>query len=231
MAAWKNLVPNRTVLREMKRETLLREAASAFNRQGFHATSLDEIARNLGVTKAALYYYFPNKNKLLHACFEQAMEAAFRHLEKAKKEGRNGRQKVIGALHGYLAEMIDELSCCVLLTEENALKPKERAALIAERDAYENALRELVREGIQDGSILRCDPKLAVFTMLGAMNWVPKWFSHDGPWESGQLAQALTDMLDRMLSAQPCEKLVGDVADVRLDRGENGQQYDARHRA
>src|SRR5437763_12062615 len=94
MATWKNTVPSRDALYEAKREALLREAASAFNRQGFHATSLDDIARNLGVTKAALYHYFPNKHALLRACFGKAMAVAFQSLERAQREGRTGREKL-----------------------------------------------------------------------------------------------------------------------------------------
>src|SRR5258708_12485243 len=93
MATWKNTVPSRDALYEAKREALLREAAAAFNRMGFHATSLDDIARNLGVTKAALYHYFPNKHPLLHACFGHAMEACFRNLPRPRGQRANGRQR------------------------------------------------------------------------------------------------------------------------------------------
>src|SRR4051812_3590769 len=62
VSVWNNIVPSRSMQRELKREALLRAAVSAFNRQGFNQTSLEEIAQKLGVTKAALYYYFPTKN-------------------------------------------------------------------------------------------------------------------------------------------------------------------------
>jgi TetR/AcrR family transcriptional regulator len=211
MATWKNTVPSRDALYEAKREALLREAAAAFNRMGFHATSLDDIARNLGVTKAALYHYFPNKHALLHACFGHAMAACFRNLERARGEGANGRERLRLTLRYYLGEMIDRLSCCVALMEENALLPKDRADIVAERDRFEQALRQLVRDGIADGSIVKCDPKLVVFAMLGTINWVPKWFRHDGAWSAEQLAAALTDLLDRMLSSVPAPALAADV--------------------
>jgi TetR/AcrR family transcriptional regulator len=82
--AWKGAVLDRTEQHTMKREAVLREAAAAFNRRGYHSTSLDELAANLGVTKAALYYYFPNKQTLLSACFAQVMQAGFRSLARAR---------------------------------------------------------------------------------------------------------------------------------------------------
>jgi TetR/AcrR family transcriptional regulator len=211
MTVWKNTALSRDALHEAKREALLREAAAAFNRRGFHATSLDDIARNLGVTKAALYHYFPNKNALLQACFEKAMAVAFASLEQARRKGTSGREKLRLTLSGYLEEMIDELNCCVVLMEEHALAPKDRAKLVQDRDRFEHALRDLVREGIRDGSIVPCDPKLAVFAILGALNWVPKWFRETGPWSALQLAESFTELFDRALSSKPASALTPDV--------------------
>lgn len=215
MTVWKNTALSRDALHEAKREALLREAAAAFNRQGFHATSLDDIARNLGVTKAALYHYFPNKNAVLQACFDKAMACAFNSLEHARRVGTTGRQKLRLTLSGYLEQLIDELNCCVVLIEENALAPKERAKLVQDRDRFEHALRDLVREGIRDGSIVPCDPKLAVFAMLGALNWVPKWFRDTGPWSALQLTSAFAELFDRALSSEPASTLTPDVGAVK----------------
>lgn len=212
MSSWSALVPSRDELYEAKRRALLREAASAFTRKGFHAASLDDIAQKLGVTKAALYHYFPSKHALLRECFARAMEVCFLGLEQAQRTGENGREKLLLTLRFYLKEMIDELSCCVVLTEENALLPEDHATLLQDRDRFEHALRELIREGIADGSIVPCDPKLAVFTLLGAINWVPKWFKHSGPWSAELVSQSLTDLLDRMLSAAPVGALPEDIA-------------------
>lgn len=214
--SWKSSARARDEQHELKRAVLLREAAVAFNRYGFHGTSLDDVAKNLGLTKATLYYYFPNKQALLRACFDRLMDAAFSSLETAKSQAKGGRDRLRLALRGYLEEMIDELSCCVVMTEESALAPEDRQTIVARRDKYEAELRGLVRQGIKDGSIVPCDPKLAVFTILGAINWVPRWFRHDGPWEGRQLAEAITLMLDRALSTEACDALPADVSKIHL---------------
>ncbi|MDQ2803370.1 MAG: TetR/AcrR family transcriptional regulator, partial [Pseudomonadota bacterium] len=102
MAVWRNTIPSRDELYEAKREVLLREAASAFNRHGFHATSLDDIAQRLGLTKAALYHYFPSKQTLLSACFTRAMEVAFASLDRARGEGGTGRDTLRRTVSYYL---------------------------------------------------------------------------------------------------------------------------------
>lgn len=217
VATWKNAVPNRRALHQLKREALLREAVSAFNQKGFHATPLEDIAASLGVTKAALYYYFPNKHALLFACFSEALRVAFLSLKHAKELGRNGLEKLQLTIQGYLTVALGELSQCVILTEEHALLPEHRDVIFHQRDEFEGALRDFVREGIQDGSIIKCDPRLAIFSIYGAVNWVPKWFSHKGSWRADQLACAMAELLCRSISSKPSASLPEDVSRIVVD--------------
>lgn len=215
MSRWNSAVPNRKTLHALKREAVLRQAVADFNQKGFHATSLDDIAQNLGVTKAALYHYFPNKHALLRASFDRALEVAFESLESARKLGGNGLQILGNTLKGYLVASLDDLSCCVVLTEHSALLPEDQKDLVAGRDRFEGALRDLVQAGIDDGSIIPCNTKLAVFTLLGSVNWVPKWFSSEGPWRNDQLAEALVSMLCRSLATAPVDSLPADISRIK----------------
>lgn len=212
MLTWKSAVPDNNEQRERKRETLLREAAAVFTRRGFHGTSLADIAENLGVTKAALYTYVQSKHELLFLCHSAAMDAAFESLKEALAQGTNGREKLILTLRKYLERIIGKQSFCVVILEEGALTPEHAEAIIGRRDLFEREMRNLVLEGISDGSIVRCNPRLVVFAMLGAVNWVLKWFSPDGMWNEKQLAFALVQLLERALSTQPAEALVEDPA-------------------
>jgi TetR/AcrR family transcriptional regulator len=212
------LFPTKEHVHGIKRQEVLREAAASFNFKGYHATSLTEIATSLGVTKAALYHYFPNKNSLLAACFEHAMEVAFASLERGRKQGKDGRERLVLTLAGYLSQLIDELNCCVVLMEEHALEPGDRAKLVRQRDRFERALRALVSEGIEDGSVVPCDPKLAIFVILGAMNWVAKWFRPSGPWKPEQITLALSQIFERTISSTPATALPRDVGDLPTHR-------------
>lgn len=214
MATWNNSVPNRHRIHQLKREALLREAVSAFNQKGFHATTLDDIAATLGVTKAALYYYFPNKHALLYECFSEALRVAFMALKSAREKGKTGLEKLHLTIQGYLTVALGELSQCVILTEEHALLPEHRAVIFKQRDEFEGALREFVREGIKDGSVIPCDPRLAIFAIYGSVNWVPKWFSHKGEWKAEQLAAAIASLLCRSISSHPNPALSTDVANI-----------------
>ena len=131
------MFPTKADVHGIKRQEVLREAAASFNFKGYHGTSLTEIATSLGVTKAALYHYFPNKNSLLAACFEQAMDVAFASLERGRKQGKNGRDRLVLTIAGYVSHLVDELNCGVGLMEEQALEPGDRTKLVRQRDRFE----------------------------------------------------------------------------------------------
>ena len=166
------------------------------------------------MTKAALYHYFPNKNALLKACFDEVMSGALGNLESAKANGSTGREKLKLVFGGYLHHLIHALTIAVVVMEESALTEAERAETLRVRDGFERELRALVEEGIADGSIVPCDPKFVVFAMLGAVHWVPRWFRQGGEWSSDQIARAMADLLERAISPDPVAALARRVADV-----------------
>jgi len=215
MTVWKNVVLDASAQFERKREVLLREAAASFNRRGYHGTSLAEIARKLGVTKAALYTYVPSKEELLYYCHDSAMDTALESLHRAQASGGSGREKLSTTLLIYLEMMLGEEGGYVVLLEENAMKPAHVRAIIKRRDQFEQGLREFVAEGIADGSIVPCNPKLAVFMVMGALNWGRKWYRPQGDWSGAQIAQALSEMLERALSSTPARALIADPAAAR----------------
>ena len=162
---------------------------------------MDDIAAHLCVTKAALYRYVRNKHDILFACFNLGLDSGFAHLERGEREGVNGLEKLRIALRGYLEDMISELGHPAALLEENALLPEHARVIIRRRDDAEKRFRALVKEGIADGSIVPCDPKLAIFALLGAIQWVPKWYRDDGEWTAPQVAESLIDLIMRGIAA------------------------------
>ncbi len=217
MSVWKNAVLGAGEQFDRKREVLLREAAASFNRRGYHGTSLAEIAKKLGVTKAALYTYVPSKEDLLYYCHDSAMDTAIESLVKARASTGNGLQKLTMTLRHYLELMLGEEGGYVILLEENAMKPAHMRAILKRRDQFEQGLRELVSEGIADASIVLCNTKLAIFNIMGALNWSRKWYRPTGNWTGTQIAVALTQMLERSLSSTPSASLFEDPSAIETD--------------
>jgi TetR/AcrR family transcriptional regulator len=106
--AWGNEIPDAAQVRALKRAALLRGAAQAFNKYGFHGTSLGNIAESLGVTKPALYHYVKNKQELLFLLREATMAAAFESLDLAEARGGSGRERLVATLSGYIRSINSE---------------------------------------------------------------------------------------------------------------------------
>ena len=121
MRPWKGAVQGADEQFLAKRQAILREAASSFNRKGYHGTSLVDIANTLGVSKAALYTYVKSKDELLLFCHEAAMDAAQESLHLARQAGGTALDQFCATLSNYLGMIMSNQACYVVLLEEQAL--------------------------------------------------------------------------------------------------------------
>jgi TetR/AcrR family transcriptional regulator len=212
--AWSDRVQSSASQRAIKEAVLYETAARWFNRHGFHGTSLADIADELGITKAALYYYVRDKSDLLYKLHLRAAEAAKRAHDRAVNEGGNGLQRVQRIVSNYLAALTSSPTETFILLEDGALAPVKSAEIIKRRKWLDNDLRRQIEAGIADGSIAPCDSKLAVLVIVGALAWTSKWYDRDGVWSSDQVATAMGQMLAHMLSSGPARALPTDVGAI-----------------
>lgn len=180
---------------ELRRETILQAAARCFTRLGYHRTTLDDIARELNVSKAALYYYIKNKEQIYFDCNEIAVDIALEGLSAAEATAGPAAQVLIAALEYYVEHGTDAMKGAVVLYENGTLPDDLHLALVRKRDDYEQRLRALVQRGIDEGVFKPCDVKIVVFGILGAISWVSKWFSDKGERTSEEVAKTLSSYL------------------------------------
>lgn len=211
---WNDIILDRAAQQAMKRKAILRAAAMVFTRQGSHGATLEDVAVSLGVSKAALYRYVLNKNELVLACQEEALEIADRALSRAESEGTTALDKIRIGLTIYLIEMMAELGVPALILEDNALHGAEADQTYEKRDAYEMRMRRLVCEGMADGSIVATEPKIAVFMLLGSIHWVSKWYRPEGEWTPAMVAHAIVEIATRALDARPSTTLTTRLEDI-----------------
>lgn len=202
--------------REVRLEELYETAARLFNERGFHGTSLQDLASRLGVTKAALYHYVSNKQDLLYRLHVISLGAAEAATERAIAEGRTGIERVRLVVYHYLDAICASPTACLILLEEDALRPDQSAEILNLRRRLEYGLRDLIRSGIEDGTIIPCDPKLATFVLVGAMNWVTQWYRPGGDWNAHQVADGISALLARSLSTTPVPELPADISRPHL---------------
>jgi AcrR family transcriptional regulator len=182
---------SRDRLREQKREALVKQAALEFRRRGYHATSMDDIAGALGVTKGALYRYVKSKDEVLFECFMHSNRIGEAALARVKRMNASGAEKLNSFIVEFIREYLDSNLAGGAMVEIDALLPAQRKKVVQGRDGVGAQLRALLEAGIADGSVSNESPKLMLFSFMGAINWIPSWFSPEGALSSQEIAEQI----------------------------------------
>jgi AcrR family transcriptional regulator len=178
-----------------KRVEILRSAAAAFRRRGYHGASVDEIARALHMTKGNLYYYFESKEEILYFCHDYSLDILLDLLRRTEEEGGAPERRLRALIEAFVHMIIDELHGTALTLDLQALSPRLLRRVIAKRDRFDRGIRRVLQEGMQTGAFAPGDPKLLTFAILGAVNWITRWFDPRGEARSDEIARAFADYL------------------------------------
>lgn len=207
MAKWKRAVPDAAQQRELKLDALYREAAQAFRRDGYHATSLNDIAKALGISKPTLYYYVKNKQDLLYQCHLAAAEQALQSV--CAEPGLKPIERLHRTTAAYVRSTISDDSYSVIILEEKSLSAAQLDIVVRERDKFEGALLGMIEAAMQDGSILPGNAKFAVLIVLGAINWVTKWYRPHRTWSIEEIAEGVAGFVCRGLASGEAPAFLG----------------------
>jgi AcrR family transcriptional regulator len=185
--------------REVKREAVIRAAAHAFNHKGYHNTSLDDIAAALEVTKPTVYYYVTNKEQLLFECFVAGVEQIRAGFREARNMDIPARERLHAVLRHYAKTMASEFGWCMVRVEDQDLSPDMSSHIKAMKSEIDQGIRRLIREGVQDGSIHPCDPKMTAFALAGSLNWIAHWYRENKSMSGAEIADAFITVFDNGL--------------------------------
>lgn len=178
-----------------RRIEILKSAAAAFRRRGYHGASVDEIASALAMTKGNLYYYFKNKEEILYACHDYSLDVLLGLMAEVQAEDSPPDAKLRRLVLAFIHVMLDELQGTALTLDLQALSPPLLKRIIAKRDRFDHGMRAIIQQGIDEGLFRPGDPKMIGFAMMGAVNWITKWFDPSGPMTSDAIAERFADYL------------------------------------
>jgi AcrR family transcriptional regulator len=187
--------------RHRKRVEILRSAAAAFRRRGFHGATTAEIARSLRMTKGSLYYYFRDKEEILFFCHDYSLDILLVLLEEVESDAGRPQDRLRRLIVAFVHMIIDELQGTALTMDLQALSPPLLRKIIHKRDRFDHGVRRIIEQGIAQGAFAPADPKLLTFAILGAVNWISRWFDPRGPASSEQIGQTFAGYLIAGLQA------------------------------
>jgi AcrR family transcriptional regulator len=187
----------RTEKFEKRLDRIIRTAAVMFTERGYDSTSLDEIAERLKIHKATLYHYVDSKEEILYRCLAMTLE----DLQEALAFVRDSREPALVKLRTFFVALIKvqttDLGRCLCLVGPKPLGRKASARILERQRELDRAVRGIFEQGLADGSLRGCDPRLATAMLFGAFNWVANWYKPSGPLTPEAVADAfLTMMID-----------------------------------
>lgn len=181
--------------RRRRRAEILHAALRAFRARGYHATTLDDIAAHLGIRNTALYHYFPDKEAILFACHQESLAEVERILAEARTQYGRAPERLAHVVREHVRVMIDTLEGSPLAFEVTSLSLDLQRKVVTARDRYERGIRAIIEEGVAAGEFRPVDPKVATFVVLGAINWVARWYRPEGALHSAELGTKFADYL------------------------------------
>jgi AcrR family transcriptional regulator len=188
--------------RDQKREAVLRMAVKMFLEEGYHRTTLTEVATRLNITKPALYNYFRSKEDILLECYRFGREMFETSIASIERREGNGLEKLRMLIRAYAHVITTDFGMCLVRLDDRELASDARADVRRAKRSYDAAFRAQIAGGMADGSIRPCDPKLSTFIITGALNGIGAWYRPDGELSVDAIADEFVDRLTEGLAAK-----------------------------
>src|SRR6218665_1242080 len=182
---------------------ILETAAQCFMEQGFSATSIDDVARRLGATKGRIYHYYSSKTDLFFDVHREGMERLFVAVEGAMQAPASAADRLAAMIKAHALAMMQNAAFEAVVVQGvhmhrlAATTPDQRRTLdelIAIRRRFEGLFKQILNDGIADGSIRDLDVSVTAKAILGAVNWLSIWY-RPMPGETDSDREAIADKI------------------------------------
>lgn len=179
-----------------KKQVIIEEAATLFRERGYSATTMRDIASQVGVEAASLYNHITSKEQILSKiCFSLAETYTTK-----MKEIIDTNQTPIDKIKELLFVHVDINAkssplASVMNDEWRHLTEPEKSEFLDQRRTYEDKFISIIKDGIADGSIINLDPKIALYTMLSSIRWLQHWYHANREMDVNDLKDTIIGML------------------------------------
>ena len=177
------------------RQDILRTAARLFQQRGYDATSMNDVAAALKLSKGGLYHHFQSKDEILFNLMDHAMDITQERVIDPVRGIADPEQRLRMLIRLHIEVVLSERDreITVMLHENHPLPPPLRRRINSRKKDYVHFMENLIAEvqGVRKskGAV---SPRAAVFALLGMINWIYQWYKPEGTLQGEQLAQQFT---------------------------------------
>jgi TetR/AcrR family transcriptional regulator, cholesterol catabolism regulator len=193
-----------------RRDEIIRAAEKIFAEKGYQATTLDEIAREIGITKASLYYYIKSKTEILQSIVNRMIEP----MEAVARTGRSPGspkerlEKMIRQLVEFGAERKEITR--IVFEQGNVLPKRTRDAINRRREEVDKVIRDTLKEGMEQGIFHFDDAKITSFAIVAIANGLYRWYQNTGKRDPNYISREFINLLEKgLLNNKPHKRSAG----------------------
>ena len=182
------------------RQEILRAAARLFQQQGYDATSMNDVAAALKLSKGGLYHHFQSKDEILYNIMSHAMDITEERVINVVRriEGAEERLRTLIRLHIEVVLSAEDREITVMLHENHPLPLALRRKINGRKKDYVHFVENLVADvQRQRNSTSQVTPRAAAFALLGMINWIYQWYKADGSLTGDAIVRQYTDIFFR----------------------------------
>ncbi len=179
-----------------RRAEICRTAAQLFRDRGFDATSVSDVARALGMTKAGLYHYFESKEALLFEIMNYGLDRVRDEVLVPIRAIRDPEERLHQIVIRHASIATQGRGAVTHLNDEiRALPPASRRQLEERMRKYVEIVRDTLAELKAAGRLRDIDPTVAAYSLIGMILWLPRWFRQDGRLTQQQVAKEMAKLV------------------------------------
>lgn len=189
---------------DAKRERILKVAERLFHEQGYAHTSLSQIARELGVSKPFVYYYFQNKQELFELLSWRPTVACFTALDFPADDRRPAHVKIAQGLERLIRATIEyHPSAFFAYREPQAFRPEFAAAQKKIAHHFYGKLCDLMEQGRREGTLDFNETKITALAACSLPGFLYSWYRPDGRLPPDEMVRELTSLAWRVIGLRP----------------------------
>lgn len=180
---------------QRKNREILDAATRVFERKGYAAASIQEIADEVGILKGSLYHYIKTKEDLLFGVIRGVHEAGFGLIEEVDSGDGGPVEKLEAFIYRYVAHSIENrVVTQIFFHDFRFLSEERRESVLEQRDVYDKFVRRLISEGKEQGVIdPSIDVKVISMALFGMINWTYQWYRPDGGASPEHIAEQIAE--------------------------------------
>jgi AcrR family transcriptional regulator len=184
------------------RQEILRTAARLFQQRGYDATSMNDVAAALKLSKGGLYHHFQSKDEILFEIMDHAMEITQERVLAPVRGIADSQERLRALIRLHIEVVLSprDREITVMLHENHPLPPTLRKRINQRKKEYVHFVESLIAEVQKEAQRSRnvkgaVSPRAAAFALLGMINWIYQWYKPEGELQANSLIPQFTELL------------------------------------